>query len=316
MSNYQPRGQGGRPTQPPANGGYQPGYEPTVAQGRPKFDPAPQEAHQGYEPPTRQAPRQSGYGPPPPPPGPYGQQPGASYGQPPAPRRRRRKRWPVVLLVVVILILAIGGIGDQVAKSYAQGQIAQQIQQSGLKSKPSVNIEGWPFLTQVATHNLKAIDISANDVTTTAGKLPVSFTARATGVHPNSSFNGATIDHIAGQATITFKALDDYLGTAIGIPGLSGISFSPDPSAGPNAIKADAGVGSVDATVLKTGANQVTVKFGSLSGIGSLLGGTGSIPNQVIDIPKLPAGLVVGQPKVTNQGVVIPASGSHTTLTE
>lgn len=328
MSNYQPRGQGGRPMQPPANGGYQPGYEPTVAQGQqPSFKPAPQEASRGYEPPTREAPRQSSYGPPPPPPpGAYGQPPAASYGQQPAasygqqqpapPRRRRRKRWPVVLLVVVILILAILGIGDQVAKSYAQGQIAQQIQQAGLKSKPSVNIEGWPFLTQVASRDLKAIDISASNVTTTAGKLPVSFTARATGVHPNSSFNGATIDHIAGQATITFQGLDNYLGTAIGIPGLSGITFSPDPSAGPNAIKADAGIGSVDATVLKTGPSQVTVKFGSLSGIGSLLGGAGSIPDQVIDIPKLPAGLVVGQPKVTSQGVVIPASGSHTTLSQ
>ena len=90
--------------------------------------------------------------------------------------------------------MAILAIADQVAKSVAENRIAQQIQSSGLNTKPSVNIEGWPFLTQVAAHDIKAIDISANNVTTTGGKLPVDFTARATGVHPNSSFNGATVD--------------------------------------------------------------------------------------------------------------------------
>ena len=268
MSDYQARGQGGWPAQPPASGG---GY------GQPDY----------------------GYGP-----------------GPTAPPRRRRKRWPIVLLVLVILIVAVLAIADQVAKSVAENRIAQQIQSSGLNTKPSVNIEGWPFLTQVAAHDIKAIDISANNVTTTGGKLPVDFTARATGVHPNSSFNGATVDHITGQATITYQALDNYLGTAIGIPGLNAITFSPDPSNGPNAVKADAGIGSVDATVTKTGPAQVTIKFGSLSGIASLLGGSDSIPPQIIDIPKLPAGLVVGSPEVTSQGVVIPASASNTTLSQ
>jgi LmeA-like phospholipid-binding len=266
MSDYQSRGQGGWPAQPPANGGY----------GQPDYGPGPT-----------------------------------------APPRRRRRRWPIVLLVVVILILVILGVGDQVAKSYAQNRIAQQIQTSAqLSAKPSVSIEGWPFLTQVASHNLKAIDFSANNVTTTGGKLPVSFTAKATGVHPDSSFNSARVDHINGQVTITYQALDNYLGTAIGIPGLNAVTFSPDPANGPNAVKADAGIGSVDATVAKTGPAQITIKFGSLSGIASLLGGAGSIPPQVIDIPKLPAGLVVGSPEVTSQGVVIPASASNTTLSQ
>ncbi len=39
-------------------------------------------------------------------------------------------RWPIVLTVV--LILAILGIGDQVAKSVAQNMVAQKIQSSGL----------------------------------------------------------------------------------------------------------------------------------------------------------------------------------------
>ncbi|HEX7164711.1 MAG TPA: DUF2993 domain-containing protein [Trebonia sp.] len=241
----------------------------------------------------------------------YGQQPGR-------PSRRRRRRRPLVwLAVAVVLILIILVIGDQIAKAYAQNRIAQQIQTSAqVSAKPSVGIEGWPFLTQVAAHDLKAIDFSANNITTAGGKLPVSVTAKATGVHPDSSFKSATIDHINGQVTITYQALDSYLGNAIGIPGLDAIKFSPDPADGPNAITADAGIASVKAKVLKTAPNQITVRFGSLGGIASLLGGAGTIPDQVIDIPKLPVGLVVGTPTATSQGVVIPASARNTTLSQ
>jgi len=280
VSDYQPRAQRGWPAQPPEDIPGPDGY------GQASYGQA------GYG--------QAGYG-------------QAPYG-PPRRRRRRRRGW-IALLVVVVVILAILGIGDQVARSYAENRIAEQIQSSGLNTKPSVSIAGWPFLTQVAAHDIKTINISANNVTTTGGKLPVNFTATATGVHPDSSFNSATIDHISGQATITYQALDTYLANAIGIQALSSISFSPDPSAGPNVVKADAGIGSVDATVVKTGANQITIKFGSLSGLASLLG-SGSIPDQIIDIPQLPAGLVVGQPDVNSQGIVIPASASNTTLTE
>ena len=285
MSEYEPRGQGGWPAQPPVNG------QADHRQG-------------GH--------RQGGHQPG------YGQQGG--YGQPQqAIRRPRRRRHGclISLLVVLVVILVILGVGDQVARSYAQGRIASQIQSSAdMSAKPSVSIKGWPFLTQVASKDLKEVDIKADNVTTSGGKLPVSFSAKATGVHVNSSFNGATVDHMTGQATITYQALDSYLGQSIGLPGLTAITFSPDPSAGPDVVKADFGIGSVDATVTKTSASQLTITFGKLGGIASLAGGAGSIQPQVIDIPKLPAGLTIGQPTVNSQGVVIPASASNTTLTQ
>jgi LmeA-like phospholipid-binding len=284
VSEYQPRSRDGWPAQPPADGAGQGGF------GQADYGPGPGSYDQAT----------------------HGQQAGRS-----AVRRRRRKRWPIVLVVLVVLILAILGIGDQVAKAAAQNDIANQIQSSGLSAKPSVSIEGWPFLTQILAHDVKVIDISGHNVTTTGDKLPFSFTAKATGVHLNSSFNGATIDHITGQVTISYQSLDSYLGNSIGIPGLTSISISPDPAKGPNAVTANAaGIASVNATVVKTGANQITVKFGSLGGIASLLGGSGSIPDQVIGIPKLPLGLVVGSPEATSQGIVIPASASNTTLSQ
>jgi hypothetical protein len=268
VSDYESRGQGGWPTQPPANGGYGP------------------DGDYGYE-----------------------QAPQGAYGRPP--RRRRRRRGPIALLVVVILILVILGVGDQVAKSYAQNRIAQQIQTSGdLSAKPSVSIEGWPFLTQVASRSLKAVDISANNVTADSGKLPFSFTAKATGVHLNSSFNGATVNQINGQALLTFSSVAGLLG----LPGGT-VTLSADPAAGQNGIKADSALGSLTGTVKLANPNEIDVNLNSGTGLGSLISGASG--NAItIQIPKLPAGLVVRSVSVNNQGIVATASASNTTLTQ
>lgn len=225
------------------------------------------------------------------------------------PPRRRRRRGLIALLIVIVLILAILGIGDQVAKAYAQNRIAQQIQSNGLNAKPSVGIEGWPFLTQIASHDIKAVDINANDVTADSGKLAFSFTAKATGVHLNSSFNGATVDHINGQATVPFSSVASL------VPG-NGATITADPAAGPNAVKADLGVaGSVTGNVKQSGPNDIVIQLNSASGLASILGSLSN--NQItIVIPKLPAGLVVRSVSVNSQGIVATASAANTTLSQ
>jgi hypothetical protein len=275
VSDYQPRSQGEWPTQPPQDDAGRGGYGQT----------------------------DYGYGP-----GSYDQ---ATYGQDAGrPPRRRRRRHPLVWLVVVlVVILAIAGIGDQVAKAYAQNRIAQQVQQSGLSAKPSVNIEGWPFLTQVLGHDLKTVDISANNVTANGSKVAFNFTAKATGVHLNSSFNGATVDQINGQALLPFSSV-------AGLLPVSGATVSADPADGPNAVKADLGIaGSVTGTVKQSGTNQIVIALSSASGVASILGSS-SGNALTIDIPKLPAGLVVRSVSVTSKGIVATASASNTTFTQ
>jgi hypothetical protein len=227
------------------------------------------------------------------------------------PRRRRRRRGLIALVVVLVVILAILGIGDQIAKAYAQNRIAQQIQSSGLNAKPSVSIEGWPFLTQVAAHDVKAIDISASNVTADGGKLPFSFHAKATGVHLNSSFNGATVDNINGQATVAFSAVAGLLDVPKGT-----VTLSADPADGTDAVTASAGVvGSLTGIVKLVSPSKIAIQLHSGTGLASLLGG---LSNQEIDIaiPKLPAGLVVRSVDVTSNGIVATASASNTTLTQ
>ena len=276
MSEYQPRSRDGWPAQPPADGAGQGGY------GQADYGPGPGSYDQAT----------------------HGQQAGRS-----AVRRRRRKRWPIVLVVLVVLILAILGIGDQIAKSVAQNDIATQIQSSGLSAKPSVNIEGWPFLTQVAAHDVKTIDISANNVTASGSKVAFNFTAKATGVHLNSSFNGATVDNINGQAVLPFSSVATLLP-------ISGATLTADPAKGPNAIQANLGIaGSVTGTVKESGTSAILISLDSASGLASILG-SASGQSFTIDIPKLPAGLVVRSVRVNSQGIVATASATNTTLSQ
>src|SRR5262249_19652718 len=139
-----------------------------------------------------------------------------------------------VSFVVLLILVGAFVIGDRLAKSYAQDKIAQQIQtQATMARKPSVNIEGFPFLTQVAGHDLRKVDISARDVQ--EGKLDISaINATATGVRLNSSFSGATIDQVNGTALVTFASLEAAAGT-------KGITLAADPAGGPNSLQASAG---------------------------------------------------------------------------
>jgi hypothetical protein len=338
---WQPPAQGGGwPAQPPASGSGQGGYGPDATRREAiQPDATRREAIQpdatrqepawrdGYGQPGRgQQPgyghQQPGYGGDQPgygqqQPGYNGQQPGYNgpepgYGPTP-PRRRRRRRGRIGCLATLIVILVVLFAGDQIAKAYAQNMIAEQVQSSGLSTKPSVSIEGWPFLTQIAAHDVKAIDISANDVTAKAdSKVPFSFAAKATGVHLNSSFNGATIKQISGSLTVSFSSLASLLP----IPGLT---IAPDPSAGPDAVKLNTSFGGATGTISAT-ANVITLHVGSLTGLASiasgLLGGNALASSYTVPIPALPAGLVVRSIGVTSNGVSAYASASNTTLSQ
>jgi hypothetical protein len=305
VSDYQPRARGGWPAQPPAGSsagqrGYEQPQYPRPNHGRPRY------GHDQMQPPEREQPDypQSGYRQ-----APDQQAPDQQAPRPSRRKRRRGRRWLIALLVLLVLILAALGIGDHVARSYAQDRIATQIQSSGLNSKPAVTIEGWPFLTQVLAHDLKTVDISASNVTADSGKLVFSFTAKATGVHLNSSYTSATVDQINGQALVPFSSVDGLLPADL-------TSLSADPADGPDAVKAEvAGSATVSGTVRQSGPNDIVVNIDSVSGLGSLPGGLND--NEItIVIPKLPGGLIVKSVSVTSQGIVATASASNTTLSE
>ena len=233
---------------------------------------------------------------------------GLGYEPPGRPRRRRRRRrgW-IALLCTLIVLAVLFVVADQVAKAYAQNMIASRIQTSGnLTAKPSVSIEGFPFLTQLAARDIRTVHISASNVQ--QNKIDItSINATATGVHLNSGFNSATIDHITGTAFISFASIESAAG-------VQGATLTADPAAGPNAVSVAVGPLSATAQIEQTGPNEITVKMDGLGGIAAAL--IGALPGYTIQVPQLPAGLQVQGVTVVNEGINVNASAQNTTLSQ
>ncbi len=214
--------------------------------------------------------------------------------------------------VIVFLILVT--IADRVAVAVAENDIADQFVSNGLKVKPSVTIEGFPFLTQVwPERDLRQIDISASEVPVPAGPVTIDITsikATVTGLHLKS-FSGGTADKVAGTMFVSFADLTPALDA---LPGAS-VTLAAD---GPNLVTLNASLGplsaSAEAKVTYT-ATTVTVQ---LVNNGSLLN---EILNSVgpfsFSLPQgVPAGLRITNVSVTAQGVSASVGGSNVDLSE
>jgi hypothetical protein len=231
--------------------------------------------------------------------------PGYPGGQQPR-RRHRARRW-VMALFALIVVLILLTIVDRVALAVAENQFANQAVQNGLPVKPSVTIEGFPFLTQLIARDFHKVDISASNVP--AGPVNItSIKATLTGMHLNSSFNGATVDHLTASAFVSF---DDLAGGGGG----TGISMSAD---GPDRVKITAGIGPLSDTevakISQTGPNQISIQVqkGS-SPLSGLLNSFGSFS---FSIPKLPASVHITGFAVTPQGLTLAAAADHAILTK
>jgi hypothetical protein len=206
----------------------------------------------------------------------------------------------------VIVLVLVGA--DRGALAITENAMASQFQSSvGLSGKPHVSIPGFPFLTQLAARDFKTVNVSATDETT--GPLEIaSLTAVAHGMHIHG-LNSAEIDQFTATALVTFTAL----GNAGGIP--QGIMLSAD---GPNKIQATVNIGpisdSATVQVTQTGPNTVNVHVIDAGGIPTSI--LGSLMNFTITIPKLPANVSIQSISITQQGLMITASGSHVNVSQ
>ena len=302
----QPSFQPARPSFTPA----QPGAQPPAPPG-PPGPPTPQPGwpDQGGAntppggTPQWQAPGPDGY------PGAPGT-PGAPGGPRPR-RRRRRRRWTMVVFgVIVVLILLV--IGDRVALAVAENDMADQFVSNGLPVKPSVTIEGFPFLTQLAARDLRKVDISASNIP--AGPVTItSATGTLNGLHFNSSFNSATVDHMTVTIFVSFSALAG----AGGLGNVANLTITP---AGPNLLKITGSLGGVlsdteEAKITQSGPQQISVQAvnngGALSGVLSQFG------SYTFNLPKgVPASLRITGLTLNAQGLTATAAADNAKLSQ
>jgi len=117
--------------------------------------------------------------------------------------------------VLVLLLVA----ADRIGLAVAQGKVADKVQSSQhLNTKPSVHIEGFPFLTQVIANHYRAVRLDANQLTVGSQDKRVSLDwlhARLTGVRATNHFSGVTADQVVADAKISYPELSQLLGVPV-----------------------------------------------------------------------------------------------------
>ncbi len=139
---------------------------------------------------------------------------------------RRGRRTGVVLLVLLFLLVAVLVVADRVAASMAEREVAKRVadqaRSEGVNTgtDPTVDITGFPFLTQVASGNFDRIDVHMRDLRAQGIAVP-KLDVRATDVKAKASdvMNGSgevRATTMTGTATVAYSSL----GSTFGLPDL------------------------------------------------------------------------------------------------
>jgi LmeA-like phospholipid-binding len=216
---------------------------------------------------------------------------------------RRVRRFVTVLVVVIVLLVAL----DFAARLVAENVVASKIEHQGLQHKPDVSIDGFPFLTQVASRDFERVNLTAADQT--AGPVTITtINATARNIKLNSfAFSSGTIGSLSGTALISFSSLGNALAQQVGPLGslLNGAGLNLT-DAGSHEVKASLNVlvvsGSATWRVTLLSGNQLNIRLVSSGGLPSSL--LSSIEDITLQLPKLPLGLTIDSVQVSPAGVV------------
>jgi hypothetical protein len=122
------------------------------------------------------------------------------------------------LLIALVVLVGLAVVADRVAVGIAEDQVAKQVAaKGGLSGKPSVDIAGFPFLTQAIAgdyHDVR-ISLTAADLDQPAGTRA---DVRLHGVQVplssvlSGSVSSVPVDRIDGTATLSYALLAAQLG--------------------------------------------------------------------------------------------------------
>lgn len=218
-------------------------------------------------------------------------------------------------MLVVLIGLLIGA--DRVAAAITEDQLAAKIQQSQhLSQKPSVSIDGFPFLTQVASRRFDHATVDIHDFV--SGGVPISHIhTDLRGVHVSSGYDSATVDALTGTATLDFTEVSQVVSKDIS--NIGHITFSQGTG---NQVEAAYGMFGInltaDVAVNLLSGNVLefrTVKVHTpLSGLGISIPGATDFDSK-ISLSALPFGMRLTSLRVTSTGVDISATGTNVVLT-
>ena len=122
------------------------------------------------------------------------------------------------LLITIVVLLGLAVAADRIAVTVAQNRVGAELaRQGGLAGSPTVEITGFPFLTQAVegTYQDVRISLTADELRQPAGtRADVSLQ----GVHVplssvlSGSVSSVPVDRIDGTATLSYALLSAQLG--------------------------------------------------------------------------------------------------------
>ncbi|GAA2387269.1 DUF2993 domain-containing protein [Streptomyces glaucosporus] len=223
------------------------------------------------------------------------------------------------LRTLLILLVLLGGLfvgADRLAVGLAEDEAAAKIKSAkGLDEQPSVEIHGFPFLTQVLGKELDSVDATLNGLTVQVGGRDVEVSevdVELEGVRLGSGFSSAVADRATGSARISYADL-----TAAGAKGAT-VEYAGPERAAKNQVKVDVDIAIAQLTVHST----VSVRNGTTVALHAE--DLPEIPvaedvargqiDRELEITGLPAGLELEKVEVDEKGVVLRLAGTGVEL--
>jgi hypothetical protein len=120
------------------------------------------------------------------------------------------RRILITVVVLVVLFVAADRIGNYVAERTAADTLKNS---QHLSSTPSVDIAGFPFLTQLAAGDFDKVTVDAHDVPVADGRLPIDrLHVVLHGVHVPRDFASVRADRADATAGVGYAGLGRLLG--------------------------------------------------------------------------------------------------------
>jgi len=224
------------------------------------------------------------------------------------------------LVITLVVLVGLAVAADRVAVHVADSQVATQVQQQGrLPGEPTVDITGFPFLTQAVsgTYDDVIISMTADQLGQPAG---TSAEVSLHGVHlPLSdvlsrSVSKIPVDRVDGTATLSYALLSQqighgttlaYAGNGLRLTTTATILGQSVPLTAVGRVRLDGDVLVIDAE--QASAAGVTVPSALVTRASSAL-------DLRYRIPALPFGLKLTGVRPTADGVVVDVLGTGTVL--
>lgn len=225
----------------------------------------------------------------------------------------------LAVLLVVLVLLAIGA--DRIAVRVAASRIADGIQQTQeLDRKPSVSIDGFPFLTQVIAGHFDGVHITARGLTgaNSGGSVRIAeLSAKATDLTTSKGFSRVTAGKATGTVLMTYHDLSQAVGATLSYGGTAANGHGRIRASGSVTVLGQKLTGSVGAEVVVAGINKLGFGSVQVEGVNipqPLTAALAAIFSHQLSLSQIPAGLTIRSIDADPDGVTATVAGSNVTF--